>query len=128
MTPAFPTDYASSRARFRQAAARLGWRLDAPRIDAVGPAGEDLTIDAAISPSADADRVLVVSSGLHGVEGPFGAAVQLAVLDRWAESGGPPSGIRVVFLHGLNPWGCAWGRRVDAANVDMVLILAYLRW
>jgi len=115
---AFPSDYASSRARFREAAKRLGWILRAHRVDGTGPAGEELTIDAANSPTPGADHVLIVSSGLHGVEAPFGAAVQLAVMDQWAEKGGLPAGVRAVFLHGLNPYGCAWGRRVDAANVD----------
>jgi hypothetical protein len=116
--PAFPPDYVSSRARFREAAARLGWALHAHRTDGTGPVGEELTIDAAIAPAAGAEHILVVSSGLHGVESPFGAAVQLAVMDQWANKGGPPPGVRAVFLHGLNPYGCAWGRRADAANVD----------
>ena len=115
---AFPEDYLTSRARFRFAAARLGWSCSAHTIDGTGPAGEDLTLDAAISRGAGAERVLVVSSGLHGVEGPFGAAVQLAAMERWADRDGPPSGLRYVFLHALNPHAYAHGRRVDADNVD----------
>lgn len=114
----FPPDYATARARFRATARRLGWALDACPIPGVGPAGEDLTIDAAVSPHPDAGRVLVVSSGLHGAEGPFGSAVQLAVMTAWADAGGPPAGVRYVFLHALNPYGYAWGRRVDADNID----------
>lgn len=116
--PPFPSDYGSSRTRFREAAARLGWSRSAHAIDGEGPAGEDLTIDAAISPARGAERILVVSSALHGVEGPFGAAIQLAVMEQWAVNGGVPGGVRAVFLHGLNPYGYAWGRRADAANVD----------
>jgi hypothetical protein len=115
---AFPPDYASARDRFRAAAKRLSWALDAYPIPGTGPAGEDLTIDAAVSPDADAERVLVVSSGLHGAEGPFGSAVQLALMSAWADGERPPAGLRYVFLHALNPWGYAWGRRVDADNVD----------
>ena len=103
----YPGDYVTSRARFRFAAARLGWTCSAQAIDGTGPTGEDLTIDAAISRGAGAERVLVVSSGLHGVEGPFGAAVQLAVMERWADRDGPPAGLRYVFLHALNPHACA---------------------
>jgi hypothetical protein len=113
----FPPDYATARARFRAAAARLGWEQHAHPIDGTGPNGEDLTIDAAVSPHPTADRVLVVSGGLHGAEGPFGSAVQLAVMDLFATEP-PPAGVRCVFLHALNPWGYAWGRRVDADNVD----------
>jgi hypothetical protein len=70
-----------------------------------------------MSPHPTAERVLVVSSGLHGAEGPFGSAVQLAAMDRFAGSP-PPAGVRYLFLHALNPWGYAHGRRVDADNVD----------
>ena len=115
--PAFPPDYATARDRFRAAAARLGWRQARHAIPGTGPNGEGLTIDAAVSPHPDASKVLVVSSGLHGAEGPFGSAVQLAVMDRFA-AGPPPAGVRYVFLHALNPWGYADGRRADADNVD----------
>ena len=72
----FPLDYPTARAHFRAAAARLGWALKAHPVPGSGPAGEDLTIDAAISPHPTAGRVLIVSSGLHGAEGPFGSAVR----------------------------------------------------
>jgi Protein of unknown function (DUF2817) len=114
----FPTDYVSSRAKFRAAAARLGWTCSAQPIDGTAPGGEDLTIDAAIAPAAGSGRVLVVSSGLHGVEGPFGAAVQLATMDQWATADASPPGVRYVFLHALSPHACAHRRRVDANNVD----------
>lgn len=114
----FPSDYLTSRTRFREAARSLGWSLFAHCVGGADPHGEELTIDAAVSPNADADRVLVVSSGLHGVEAPFGAAVQLAVMNEWARESGPPAGIRCVFLHALNPFGFAWGRRFDHGNVD----------
>ena len=112
---AFSPDYATARDRFRQAASRLGWRLEAHRIDVAGPRGEELTLDVASS-SGDPERVLVVSSGIHGVEGFFGSAVQVALLEEWATV--EPPTVRCLFLHGLNPYGFAWIRRVDENNVD----------
>lgn len=112
-----PADYASARARFRAAAERLDWRPEAHVIPGTGPNGEELTIDAAISPHPDARKVLIVSGGLHGAEGPFGSAVQLAALECFAAEP-PPAGVRYLFIHALNPWGYAHGRRVDADNVD----------
>ncbi len=112
----FSPDYAAARDRFRQAASRLGWQLEAQPIGAPGPGGEPLTIDIASSTTGDAQRTLVVSSGVHGVEGFFGSAVQVALLERWARAMPPAS--RCVFLHGLNPFGFAWLRRVDENNVD----------
>ena len=74
----------------------------------VGPDGADLTIDVATSPGP-ANRVVVISSGIHGVEGFFGSAVQLALLERR-----PAPGVRWVLIHALNPYGFAWSRRFDA--------------
>jgi hypothetical protein len=109
-------EYADARGRFCAAAERLGWRLDSHPIGAQGPLDGDLTIDVASS-STSSDRTLIVSSGIHGVEGPFGSAVQCAVMDAWAGDG-PPAGVRCVFVHALNPFGFAWSRRTDAENVD----------
>lgn len=78
-----------------------------------GPAGEALTVDVALLGSTEASRCVVVSSGLHGLEGIAGSAIQRAWL---ARTSAPPA--RVVLLHALNPFGFAWQRRVDAENVD----------
>lgn len=110
-------DYATARARLIAEAAGRGWIIESQPIDGAGPAGEPLTIDVALSPSGRRDRALIVSSGLHGVEGPFGSAVQVAALPHLAAL--HESGMRVVLIHALNPYGFAWGRRVDAANVDL---------
>jgi hypothetical protein len=113
---AFSSDYATARQRFRQAASSLGWQLEAHPIGAAGRGGEELTVDVGCSAGGDSERVLVVSSGVHGVEGFFGSAVQVALLEQWA-SAAPPS-TKCVFLHGLNPFGFSWLRRFDENNVD----------
>lgn len=113
----FSPDYATARQRFRIAIERRGWHLESHPIGHASPAGEPLTIDVGCSPGADCDKALVISSGVHGVEGFFGSAVQLALLERLAHQ--PPPGIRCVLLHGLNPYGFAWLRRTDEHNVDL---------
>jgi hypothetical protein len=117
VTGAFLIDYAKARDRFRSAAAALAWRLESHPVGGAGPHGETLTIDAACSPGGPATPVLVVSSGMHGVEGIFGSAVQARLLDRWRAHGTPD--VRVVFIHAINPFGFAWQRRTDADNVDV---------
>jgi hypothetical protein len=112
----FSQDYSSARQRFRQAASHLGWQLESYPIGVVGPDGDELAFDIACSQGGDPEKVLVVSSGIHGVEGFFGSAVQVALLEQWA-SETPPS-TKCVFLHGLNPFGFAWLRRFDENNVD----------
>lgn len=112
----FSDDYAAARQRFRQAVAKLSWHLELHPIAATGPGGEALTVDVGTSPGGDPERVLVVSSGVHGVEGFFGSAVQVALLERWASGKLPET--KCVFLHGVNPYGFAWLRRFDENNVD----------
>lgn len=115
----FSPDYVTARSRFRAACERLSWSCFAYPIGATGPLGEDLTIEVAISPKPGSDRVIVVSSGLHGVEGFFGSAVQLALMHECERSGGLSCGARLVLLHALNPYGFAWSRRVDSENIDV---------
>jgi hypothetical protein len=112
----FSSDYATARERFRQAALGLGWSLESHAVGGVGPNGEELTFEVGCSSGGDRDRVLLLSSGLHGVEGFFGSAVQLALLEKWRATAPPAT--RCVFLHGLNPFGFAWLRRFDENNVD----------
>jgi hypothetical protein len=116
--PEFPPDYATARDWFRAAAREHGWACLACPTAELGPNGEALSVDVAASPSPDADRVLVVSSGLHGVEGHFGSAVQRAVVERWNRGSGRMAGVRCVLVHALNAHGFAWSRRSDADNVD----------
>ena len=116
----FSPDYAAARARFRARAAERGFRLEAHPIGRSGPAGEDLTIDVAVLGDDRPERAVVVSSGLHGVEGFFGSAAQLAFLETEAvESYLPPSGAALVFLHAIDPHGFARVRRFNEENVDL---------
>ncbi len=100
----------------------LGWALEAHAIEARGPSDEELTIEVAIQPGSDEfqdSRCLVVSSGLHGVEGFIGSALQLAALRYWASNPIDAPELRIVFVHALNPFGFAWLRRADSNNVDL---------
>jgi hypothetical protein len=110
----FPADYRDARVHFVHAARRAGWLH---RAWPVADAGDDLTVDVAIRPAAagSGGRCLLVTSGLHGVEGFLGSAVQLELLERAAW----PDDVRVVLVHSLNPWGFANLRRVDSRNVDL---------
>lgn len=118
-TDAFSVDYFSARNRFREAATALGAKLEAHPIDACAPNGETLTVDVAILGAASARRVAIVSSGLHGVEGFFGSAVQLAWMTGDLNARTLPLDTAVVLLHALNPYGFAWRRRCNEDNADL---------
>lgn len=115
----FSADYGTARDRFRQAVSRLGFAVESHVIAAPGPRGEALSIDAATLGSPRCRRALILSSGLHGVEGFFGSAAQLAWLASLASATALPKDVRVVVVHALNPFGFAWLRRWNENNVDL---------
>lgn len=118
--PPFASDYLASRTRFRAAADAAGFQLQAHPVGLEGPRGEELCVDVAIHGDATAERVVVVSSGTHGIEGFYGGAVQTAALEgELAKGWKRPPGTRVVFIHAVNPYGFAYIRRVNEDNVDL---------
>ncbi len=115
----FSPDYFTARRRFQAAAADAGFTIESHAVRAPGPGGEELTIDVASSGDAQTSRgTVVVSSGLHGVEGFLGSAVQLAILTKWPLPAGMPHNVAVVLIHALNPFGFAHLRRTNEENVD----------
>ncbi|MFG3054549.1 DUF2817 domain-containing protein [Kitasatospora sp. NPDC048239] len=106
-------DWPSAAGAFRALAERHGELHRIPH-GGLGPGGEQLSVDVALIGPADARRCVVVSSGLHGVEGVAGSAIQRAWLE--AYRGGDT---RLVMVHLLNPFGFAWQRRVEQDNIDL---------
>jgi hypothetical protein len=118
----FSHNYAQAQQRFRDAAAQRGLAVESSVLDLVGADGEELAIDVVRDGPADAARLLIVISGVHGVEGYCGSAVQtglleLGTLDRLVET--PLRDTAVLYLHALNPHGFSHSRRVTQENVDL---------
>ena len=78
-----------------------------------GAEGETLAIDVVLDGPADASRMLVVISGVHGVEGFCGSAIQIGLLAEGAPEG---TDIAVLHVHGINPYGFSYLRRVAPAG------------
>ncbi|MEM1147286.1 MAG: DUF2817 domain-containing protein [Pseudomonadota bacterium] len=114
----FSDSYHHARARFIAGLERVGFEHEAHSIGLKGPAGEDLTIDVGIRRAPGATHTIMVSSGLHGVEGFFGSAVQLALLEDqdWLDAAREHT---IILIHALNPYGFAWRRRWNEDNVDL---------
>jgi len=112
----FSEDYANARSRFIEAGRSVGAQLYELPLEVKGPGEETLAIDIAWLGSSDPERVVIHSSGLHGVEGFAGSAIQLALLD---QSLTVPEGTACVFVHALNPFGMAWLCRFNENNVDL---------
>jgi hypothetical protein len=112
----FPDDYLQARQRFRAALAVAGAAHESLAIDTRDPQGGELSIDIAWLGDPAARFILLHSSGLHGVEGFAGAAIQLKTLSD------PPAlghGTALVLVHALNPYGMARLRRANEHNVDL---------
>jgi len=116
----FSVSYRVARERFGEAARAAPAPVERHPVAGQGPDGCELAIDVALVGARNPRRAVVVSSGLHGVEGFFGSAVQLAWLRRLRQGAWSiPGGTLVVLLHVVNPFGFAWRRRTNEDNVDL---------
>lgn len=116
----FASSYAEARTRFLTAADAAGARLSAhPLHGRLGPDGEPLGIDVALLAGETSPRaMLLLISGTHGVEGFCGSGVQVGYLTDRLHDALPP-GTATLLIHGLNPYGFAWRRRVNEDNIDL---------
>ena len=109
--PMFSDDYFQARDRFTEMANQSASRQSSHVLDVCGPNNERLTVDVARLGKPDASRVIFISSGLHGVEGYFGSAVQLMLMESIRrETIALSSDTAMVFAHALNPYGFAHRR------------------
>jgi len=80
---------------------------------------DDLTIDFCFIPAKDTTlKLLVINSGIHGIEGFVGSAVQQMLMQELLQ---PEmlSEVGVLLVHGMNAWGFKNERRVSENNIDL---------
>ena len=116
--PALPLTSDECRARFRRAAADAGLPARQRTISARGPEGQRLSVDWVRWGPPEPRHLLMVLSGVHGVEGFLGSAVQCDLIGR-QERLPAAADVGVLIVHAVNPWGMAWSRRVNESNVDL---------
>ncbi|MCB1323255.1 MAG: DUF2817 domain-containing protein [Leptospiraceae bacterium] len=112
----FSPDFRTARKRFRRAARDAGAKLTKLFWGLRGPLEEKLAIDIAWLGNKKARRILLHTSGIHGVEGFAGSAIQIHLLRHPVNI--PPDGA-MVLVHCLNPYGMAYLRRANEQNVDL---------
>ncbi len=119
MVPAFFSKTASeARDKFHTVCETLDISVTSYRHPLPGPDGGPLTVDVARLGAPNADNLVIVISGTHGLEGLAGSGCQTAWLHDNHMHHLPPN-TAVLFIHLLNPWGAAWGRRQTEDNVDL---------
>jgi hypothetical protein len=117
----FAVGYGEARAKFLAAAAGRGARLAAEILPGHrGVEDEVLAMDIARLGDPDAAAVLLLLSGTHGIEGYCGSGIQAALLrDDAFMVECVASGVALLFVHAVNPYGFSHGRRCNEDNVDL---------
>jgi hypothetical protein len=117
----FSQTYAEARGKFLAAAQAAGLAAESHVPPGVaGHDGEPLAMDVVRDGPADAPRLLIVSSGCHGVEGFCGSGIQVALLaDAGLRRAAQQAGAALLYIHALNPYGFSWWRRVTQEGVDL---------
>lgn len=120
ITDAFAGSYARARVQFLEAAATALLPIESHAHPLKGRDGEDLAMDVVRDGPPDAEKLLIVSSACHGVEGYCGSGVQVYALHdaAWREEA-RAHGVAVLYIHALNPYGFSHTRRTTHENVDL---------
>jgi hypothetical protein len=115
----YPASYHDARSEFRKTALQINARLEKHVVIKNFDGNGDLTIDIAIIGPPEPVWSLVISSGLHGVEGFFGSAVQTAYMRNLVVADLFKARGQLLLIHAINPFGFAALRRVNEDNVDL---------
>lgn len=117
---AFSPTYARARTKFLEAAAAAGLPIESHAHPLQGREGEVLAMDVVRDGPANADKLLIVSSACHGVEGYCGSGVQVHALhdQAWRDKA-RAAGVATLYIHALNPYGFSHLRRFTHENVDL---------
>ncbi len=120
ITDAFSASYAKARVQFLEAAVLAGLQIESHNHPLDGAEDETLAMDVARDGAMDADKLLIISSACHGIEGYCGSGVQVFALHdaEWLQKA-RDAGVAVLYVHALNPHGFSFGRRVTHENVDL---------
>lgn len=117
---AFSPSYAQARVKFLEAVAVAQLPNESHDHPLPGRDGEVLAMDVALDGAPDADKLFILSSACHGVEGYCGSGVQVFALhDAEWRARARAQGVAVLYVHALNPYGFSYVRRVTHENVDL---------
>lgn len=115
----YSPNYAAARRRFRDLALAANARIEQHPINILGREHGSLTIDVAIIGCDEPSWSVVLSSGIHGIEGFFGSALQCTWLEQLTTKGITLENGNIVLIHAVNPYGFESLRRTNEHNVDL---------
>ena len=125
---AFSTRYAEARKKFLEAAAIAGLRTESFVHPLLGTDGETLAVDVALDGPADAQKLLLLTSASHGVDGGCGSGVQVFALhdQEWRDKA-RDAGVAVLYVHALDPYGFSHAQRSTHENFSQQTFRILLR-
>jgi hypothetical protein len=115
----FPSSYEGSRERFRLSLGLLRSKWLDARLE-THPLKDhlDLSIDWIWAEPVKFEHLIIISTGLHGIEGFVGAAMMRVFIEEFALHLDPDhSGL--LLVHTINPWGMKHHQRYNPNNVDL---------
>ncbi len=115
---AFSDDYFEARDKFLFAARVAGAKVKSVAHPLPAPNGETIHMDIAEYGPDDAQTGVLIVAGVHGPEAYCGSGIQIQML-RSPEIMAKYADVKLIFVHGHNPYGWAWCRRVDENNIDI---------
>ncbi|VVE49954.1 hypothetical protein PCE31106_04606 [Pandoraea cepalis] len=117
----FSATYAQARARFAAAARAAGAAVTSHLLPGIaGREGEELATDVVRLGAPRTRRLLILTSGTHGVEGFCGSAAQVALLgDAGLQARLAAADVAILVVHAINPYGFSWLSRTNEDNVDL---------
>ena len=118
----YPDSYEQSRAHFKELAGLLKKTYPEIQLSSLKiptQTGADLTTETIYIPQrGGTERLLILTSGIHGVEAFTGSAIQSQFL-REQLSPDLLTKMGILVIHGVNPYGFHFKRRVSENNVDL---------
>lgn len=116
----FPETYEASRERFRKNLPIVQSMWSKAKLFQHKLSGEeDLTIDWIYSDAVEINqKVFILTTGEHGVEGYVGAAVMQRFIEKYMPRLDPHT-TGILLVHAINPWGMKHHRRGNRDNIDL---------
>lgn len=113
----FSEDFVTARTKFIGACRIAGVEPERHVNPAPGPDGVELSTEVAYFGPRDAPKLLVLISGMHGVEALCGSGCQTGLLAQGVTSM-LPADTALLMVHVINCWGAAHLRRNTDGNID----------
>jgi hypothetical protein len=119
MNSLFPESFEASLARFLHDVELLRARWISSRLESYPLKNfPDLSIDWLWAQPRLKEDLIIVSTGLHGIEGYIGSAMLKIFMDEFAPRLNPAR-TGLLLVHALNPWGMKNNRKVNENGVDL---------